>query len=525
MPPSIEAFESLFEIGRLLSSKLDLDDLLRTILETAARVVGSQSASLLLQDEQTQELYFHVALGLGEAAARVRLKPGQGIAGSVAQSRKGEIISDVREDARWSPETDARSGFVTRSILAVPLVVRGRLLGILEAINKTDGAFTDDDLRSFEAFASQASVAIENARLFSSLKEEKAKLDMVFAEMTDGVILSDPAGRVLLANPAAKRLLGLDSSNTPLTEAWGGFSLSLPLETLLSSPTHASFEARRDAPQTLILGVSTGPFGPADTKTAPAANVRLPRLWIFRDETEDRQKDRLKRTFLSLISHKLRTPLTAVIGYSEMLLGGLEAGKSDPAQQKALEAITLQGRKLADLVDRLVRYVTLESPAGAPRADAPCSLDAAVSEALGGLAERLPSGAALDYKKPAQDPRVLGSREQIIEAVKNLVDNAVKFNAKSAKRVEIKIEQKDGWAALVVSDDGPGIPPEEQEKIFSQFHQVEASFTGQVEGWGLGLPFVKKVAEIHGGRVELDSHLGRGTRVSVFLPALKEEKS
>jgi len=523
MPPSIEALESLFEIGRLLSSKLDLGDLLRTILETAARVVGSQSASLLLQDEETQELYFHVALGMGEAAARVRLKPGQGIAGSVAQSRKGEIISDVRKDARWSPETDARSSFVTRSILAVPLVIRGRLLGVLEAINKIDGSFADDDLRGFESFASQASVAIENARLFSSLKEEKAKLELVFAEMTDGVILSDPAGRVLLANPAAKQLLGLDSPSAPLTETWGEFSLSLPLETLLSSPTHASFEARRAAPQTLILGGTAGPFCPADTKTA--ADARLPRLWIFRDETEERQKDRLKRTFLSLISHKLRTPLTAVIGYSEILLSGLEAGKSDPDQQKALEAITLQGRKLADLVDRLVRYVTLESPEGAPRADAPCSLDAAVSEALGGLAVGMPAGAVLDYQKPVRDSRVLGSREQIAEAVKNLVDNAVKFNAKPAKRVEIRIDQKDGWAALVVSDDGPGIPPEEREKIFSQFHQVEASFTGQVEGWGLGLPFVKKVAEIHGGRVELDSRLGRGTRVSIFLPALKEEHS
>ena len=492
MPPSNEAFESLFEIGRLLSSKLDLDDLLRTILE---------------------------------AAARVRLKPGQGIAGSVAQSRKGEIISDVRKDARWSPETDARSGFVTRSILAVPLVIRGRLLGVLEAINKIDGAFADDDLRGFESFASQASVAIENARLFSSLREEKAKLELVFAEMTDGVILSDPAGRVLLANPAAKRLLGLTSLSVPLAAAWGGFTFSLPLETLLASSAHAPFEARRDAPKTLILGGTAGPFGAAGTGTVSAADGRLPRLWIFRDETEERQKDRLKRTFLSLISHKLRTPLTAVIGYSEILLRDLEAEKSDPDQQKALEAITLQGRKLADLVDRLMRYVTLESPEGAPRPDAPCSLDAAVSEAIGALAERMPAGVALDYRKPVQDPRVLGSREQIVEAVKNLVDNAVKFNAKPAKRVEIGIERKNGWAALVVSDDGPGIPPEEQEKIFSQFHQVEASFTGQVEGWGLGLPFVKKVAEIHGGRVELDSRLGRGTRVSVILPALKEETS
>ncbi|MDE1976387.1 MAG: GAF domain-containing protein, partial [Elusimicrobia bacterium] len=314
MPSSPEALESLFEIGRLLSSKLDLDELLRTILETASRVVGSQNASLLLRDDGTGELYFHVALGLGAAAARARLKPGQGIAGSVALSRKSEIIPDVRADARWSPDMDAQSGFVTQSILAVPLVIRGRLLGVLEAINKIGGAFSAEDLRGFEAFASQASVALENARLFTSLKEEKAKLDLVFAEMADGVILSDSEGRLLLVNPAAKKLLGLASSDGALTAAWEGFSLSRPLKELLAAPQNAPFEARRDSPQTLILGGTAAPFPASAGETD--ARSRQSRLWIFRDETEVRQKDRLKRTFLSLISHKLRTPLTAVIGYS-----------------------------------------------------------------------------------------------------------------------------------------------------------------------------------------------------------------
>ncbi len=520
MPFSPEALESLFEIGRLLSSKLDLDELLRTIVETASRVVESQNASLLLRDENTDELYFHVALGLGNAAARVRLKPGQGIAGSVAQSRRSEIIPDVRTDARWSPEMDAQSGFVTQSILAVPLVIRGRLLGVLEAINKIGGGFSMEDLRGFEAFASQASVAIENARLFTSLKEEKAKLDLVFAEMADGVILSDPEGRLLLANPAAKKLLGLASSNGALAAAWEGFSLSHSLEELMAAPQNAPFEARRDSPQTLILGGAVAPFPAPTGKTA--ADARQSRLWIFRDETEARQKDRLKRTFLSLISHKLRTPLTAVIGYSEILLRDLEDRKSNPDQQKALEAISVQGRKIAELVDRLVRYVTLEAPEGAPPPSAPCSLDKAVDEALRGLAEKIPSAAHIDYRAPSRDVLIRRNREQIIEAVKNLVDNAVKFNGKPEKRVDISITRDADWAVLVVSDDGPGIPPEDRGKIFSQFHQVEASFTGQVEGWGLGLPFVKKVAEMHGGRVELESSLGRGTNVRMIFPALEE---
>src|ERR1700758_5280938 len=161
-----QRLELLLEVARLLSSKLELSELLTTVLELSSRVVDAETASLLLLDEAAQELYFDVALGLGEGASKVRLKLGQGVAGSVAQNRKPETINDVRQDPRWSPQMDAQSGFVTRSILAVPILRKGRLIGVIEAINKRGGPFVEDDVAAFEAFASQAGVAIENARLF-----------------------------------------------------------------------------------------------------------------------------------------------------------------------------------------------------------------------------------------------------------------------------------------------------------------------------------------------------------------------
>src|ERR1017187_9159641 len=122
--PSRESqrFELLLEVARLLSSKLELAELLTSVLELASRVVDAETASLLLLDEATQELYFDVALGLGDDLSKVRLKLGQGIAGAVAQTRKPEIINDARADPRWSPRMDEQTGFVTRSILAVPIL-------------------------------------------------------------------------------------------------------------------------------------------------------------------------------------------------------------------------------------------------------------------------------------------------------------------------------------------------------------------------------------------------------------------
>ena len=138
-----QRLELLLEMGRLLSSKLELADLLATVLRLASRVVDAETASLLLLDEKTQELYFDVALDLGEDAAKVRLKPGQGIAGTIAQTRKPEIINEAAKDPRWSPQMDEKSGFTTRSILAVPLLLKGRLLGVVEALNKQGGAFDE----------------------------------------------------------------------------------------------------------------------------------------------------------------------------------------------------------------------------------------------------------------------------------------------------------------------------------------------------------------------------------------------
>lgn len=504
-------------MGRLLSSKLDMGDLLRTILELSSRVVQSESASLLLVDPRTGELYFDVALGLGDKASALRLKSGQGIAGTVARDLKPEIINDARKDPRWSPSVDAQSGFTTRSILAVPMILKGRLIGVVEAINKKAGDFNDDDLKTFEAFASQAAIAIDNARLFSSLKEEKQKMDTVFGEMTDGAILADEEGKVILANGAARRLLGLEGEGSPLAEAFRGLALTPSLHEMeTSAETAQRFAAAREEPKRLILAgrmtrIRLGGSGGA------RADAQVGRLCVFRDDTEAWQKEQLKRSFLSLISHKLKTPLAAVTGFSEILLEEFQTEPPAPHILKAMTTVATQGRKLSDLVDKLLRYTTLDNPDRTVEL-APCPIDELVDAALKDLKRWLDERkAAVSYRPAGPEAKVLGDRAQLVEVVKNLVENAVKFDPKPA-HVEVSAEAGPKEIVLRVADKGPGIPPEDQEKVFTRFHQIETYFTGQVDGWGLGLPYVKKIAANHGGKVELKSRLGEGTVVTVVLP-------
>lgn len=504
MPETQEALEHLLEVGRLLSSKLDLSDLLQSVLGLASRVVDAESASLLLLDERAKELYFEEALGLGEAASKVRLKLGEGIAGAVALSLQPEIINDVRGDRRWSPQTDAVSGFTTRSILAVPMRVKGKLIGVVEAINKRGGGFSAQDLRTFEGFAAQAAVAIENARLFSSLRDERLKLKTIFSEMTDAAVLTSPDGVIELANPAARKLLALDDGGGSLDAAFSSFLMIPPLGAVLASDADGDFEAARAKPTRLMLA-------------GRATRVEAGWLLVMRDVTEAWRRDRLQRSFLSLISHKLKTPLASVLGYSDLLREEAAAPPVRPMMAKAAESVSTQGRKLSDLVDKLLRYATLANDQAAFDL-APCPLDPVVEETVRGMKDWLKENDAVVLHEAGTPVVARGDREKLGEALKALIENAVKFDLKPKKKVAVWAERAGGEALLTVKDEGPGIPPEELERVFQSFHQIETYFTGQIDGWGLGLPYVKRILEAHRGRVELRSKLGEGTTVTLRLP-------
>ncbi|MBI4051067.1 MAG: GAF domain-containing protein [Elusimicrobia bacterium] len=501
--------ELLLEVGRLLSSKLELSELLTTVMELSSRVVGAESASLLLLDESTQELYFDVALGLGEETSKVRLKLGQGIAGSVAKEVKSLIINDVRQDPRWSPKMDEQSGFVTRSILAAPMVMKGHVIGVVEAINHSDGPFSDQDLKTFEAFASQAAVAIENARLFSSLREEKQKLQTVFSQMGEGAVLTDPKGIILLINKAAHHFLDPETASFQnIREGFKHMAMSPDLPQILASQERVTpFELLRESPKKLILEGSI---------------IRLESegwLWIFRDVTAKKQEEKLTRSFLSLISHKLKTPLASITGYSQVLLEEGQGQKLNDFALKSLTTINQQGQKLAELVEKLLNFVTLEEldPVHMPKSK--FDLVAVAKEEAASMKKWLEErNSKVEMALESTPFIVLGDPNLIRQVLRNLIENAVKFNQKKQKAVSLLIEKEGANARVSIADNGAGIPPEEQSKIFQRFYQIESSFTGQVEGWGLGLAFCKKVLEAHHGTLQVKSQLNQGSAFNFTLP-------
>lgn len=185
------------ELSALVSSSLDPRVIRRRAVEAAARLVDAERASLLLLDGKRRWLYFEVALGDGtESLRRMHLEPGEDIAGSVLATCRGEIVNDVQADPRHRSGTDTDTGFVTRTMLAIPLTCHAETLGVLEIINKREGLFGEEDLAVATALAGQIAIAVENATLYERLR--RAYLETwVYAALLAAVLMA--AGGWLLA--------------------------------------------------------------------------------------------------------------------------------------------------------------------------------------------------------------------------------------------------------------------------------------------------------------------------------------
>lgn len=518
MTLSAADFELLLQANRILSSKLNVEDVLQAVLELATKVVKAEASSLLLLDDKTNELYFDVTLGsVKDQVKQIRIKVGEGIAGWVAKEMKALIVNDVKKDPRFTSKVDKSTNFITRNILAVPLRAKGRLIGVVEAINKENGQnFSPEDQEAFGVFASQAGIAIENARLFSAISAERQKLSMVFREMSDGVVVLNELGAITILNDAATRFLGISQDDAIgkrfEPSLFPDFIPSIPFRNVGDIKSNElSFDFTRKEGKDFILNVVFHKVA------VTAAGTGGGWLVILRDETEEKRGETLKRDFLSLISHKLKTPLTIIVGYAPAL-----QAKSDGLldfQKKAIKAICDQGRHLSSLVDKLLRFTIVESVQLKKNAQ-PISLGPVLDQAAEAVRSHL-DNPSVQISLPVIEagfPKITADSDLMVEVFKNLIENGIKFNDKPLPVVDVTVERRKGIVVVHVKDNGVGIPSEETAHVFQKFYQIENSFTGQIPGAGLGLALCKKVLDDLGGTIAVQSTLKTGSTFSVLIP-------
>ncbi len=215
LPPQRQAimlkrYERIIELNRHLNAVLDLPPLLQLIIEAARELTDSENSSILLVDQKSGDLYFEATtVARKEKLQRVIVPMDKSIAGWVVQHNEAVVIEDVEKNDRHFKQADTEIAYITRNMIAVPLSVKGRVIGVLNALNKTGGqSFAEDDVNVLTILAAQAAVAIENARLYQDTLQMKEFNEGLVQSMAEGIAVTDAEGHITLVNPAAATLLG-----------------------------------------------------------------------------------------------------------------------------------------------------------------------------------------------------------------------------------------------------------------------------------------------------------------------------
>jgi len=498
----LQELNTVYTIGRAVTSLLDLGQVLNRVVEAAVYTVGAEEGTLMLLDEDNDELYLRAAKGVGEKTAQnLRLRVDDSAAGRSLQSgRPVHLTGDSLKVA---------TGYLVKALAYVPLRVSGRgAIGVLGVTNRlSEKPFSKRDIHLLLALADYAAVAIENARLFEDVETERAKLEAILREAREVIIVVDEDNRIALCNAAARviwNLVDADLTNRPVEE--------------VVPPSVNDLFAEADEDDRSVHREVT--LDDEQTFNAQLTRVEgVGRVLMMQDITHLKELDRLKTEFVATVSHDLRTPLTTIQGYVELLP---KVGPLNERQSQFVERVEGSVQNITDLINDLLDIRRIEAELDLEME--PCDLRDLIDDAvepLRALAEE--KAQTLRWERPEGLPVVRANPRRLKQVVTNLVNNAIKYTPEGG-RVSVEAAQDDDHVVVRVIDNGIGIPPSEQPHIFDRFYRVESEETADIKGTGLGLSIVKAVIEKHNGRVWVDSTPGGGSIFTFVLPALEEER-
>jgi len=413
---SVEELQALGEVGRAVSSTLDLETVLTNIVARALELAGADGGTISEYDEATQQFHIRTTSGVeGELVELIRAEPirlGEGTTGKAAANRVPVQVADILDEREYDVvrvrNVMARLGY--RSVLAVPLLREERIIGALAVWRRQVGHFSPDVVNLLQTFATQSTLAIQHARLFRELEEKGRELELA---------------------------------------------------------------------------------------------------------------SRHKSEFLANMSHELRTPLNAVLGYTELISDSIY-GEVPEKIREVIARIDQSGRHLLGLINDVLDLSKIEA-GQLTLSLADYSMKDLVQTVLVAM-ESLAAEKKLALKVDvgADLPRGRGDERRLSQVLLNLVGNALKFTETGDVRVKAGLH--DGQFRVAVADTGPGISAADQERIFEAFQQVDSSLTRKKGGTGLGLAIARRIVELHGGRLWVESAPGKGSTFSFTVPVWVERQ-
>lgn len=564
---------TLNEVARQLTSTLELEPLLGSILNSAVEILNCEAGSLLMVDEQTDDLVISVAVGeVADSLIGHRVPAGSGVVGKSVRTRLPVMVNDVQQSPDWFSKPDRQTGFITRALLVIPLTVKERVIGVIEVINRRDGSpFTLDDQDLLSAFAAQAGVAIQNARLYTNTDqalservEELQVMQRIDRELNTSLDVAR-AMRITLEwamrqSGAGAGLVAMVQEGSLQVMASQGYSNELEiyaegrmpasqfqLEQVVESGAPRQLTIPRDGG--LLRGARVQTVIPIRRETATTGLILLEstlaepyseELMSFLLRLSDHASIAIanaqlyaavqaanlaKSEFVSFVAHELKNPMTSIKGYTELLAVGA-VGPINEAQTNFLSTIRSNIDRMNTLISDLNDVSKIE--VGRLRLDFKAIRLAEVVEEINRSTHKQieEKNQRLEIALPQDLPLLWADRVRLTQVLVNLVSNANKYTDKggdillSAERTANRWDEQ-GATEVVhiwVRDNGIGISDDDQKKIFQKFFRSEDPKTREAPGTGLGLNITRSLVEMQGGKIWFESEFRVGTTFHITVP-------
>jgi two-component system phosphate regulon sensor histidine kinase PhoR len=458
----LDALNTLISIGKSVTSLLDLEQILFRVTEAAVYLTGAEEGTLMLVDEETGELYVRVSKNLEAGLKSMRLAVRDSLAGRVIRTGTPLLIGEGQQKIK--------THYLVHSLLYAPLKVQERVIGVLGVHNRiVDRPLSQADVGIISALADYAAIAIVNAQLYATSETERTKLSRIVQQIQDAVILVDYEGRVALCNYVGHEFLNGVGPEGPVGRWLADVTKNSALLDLLD-----------DDPDQLVRH---GEVELADGRVfnAQVSEVKgVGRAIVMQDITHLKELNRIKSELLTMASHDLRSPLTAILTYVDLID---RMGDLNDKQRDFGENIKGSVQSITNLIDDLLQLNQID--AGLDKRRELASLDQVVRHTIEALKGQADVKHQLFTVSVAEDvPQVFGDPIRLRQMLMNLVSNAIKYTPEGGV-VGVSLFEEGGEAVLVVSDSGIGIPAEDQPHIFDKFYRVDKN-KSNFQGLGLG---------------------------------------
>jgi len=575
---------ALYAVAKSVSQSLDMDEMLNSTLLNVLQIMGAEGGAINLSEEDGTILHLKVHKGLSQkfVDAVKKIKMDFGVSGQALKMRKPVAIDISRYPEESLIPLLRDVGVV--SIASTPILFKDRILGTINIHYMHPHILSPDELDLFASIGNELGVAVENLHLFSEIQRHDRTLealytiDRVISQTLDleiifrdalsktlevtkteagGIYILEPDGKTLslkkhqgispeLAQAFSTVMVGkgvsgmavssgktiiLDVQNYPNPE-----QLSLLVKdgilSIISTPLVAKGKAvgaltiinrrlRSFSQEDLDLLDSIGSQIGGAVENARLYSESKKNLEKLQKAYEELQTlDKMKDEFISNVSHELKTPLISIKGYGELLYDEKLGGRLDE-QKKSLEAIIRNADRLTRLIDSIL-FITRFQTGKIDFHIEPIEIEEIVQTCVEDLKNPMDRKRIIFEKEVSGVSRLRGDKDRFVEVIGNLLDNAIKFTRVGGK-IAIKAWDEAENVHITISDNGIGIPEDIIPKLFTRFYQVDASTSRKYGGTGLGLYITKTIVDALGGKIWIESEVGKGTTVHLLIPPAKEE--